>query len=295
MIATSETKNKPEDEYPQIVTTSFPAYDFARAITKGTNLNVHLLLTPGTELHSYEPTPEDLLLLNKSKIVIAIGGESESWFFDSLDYIYPDNTKIFTLTEFVEQSLESSENIIEIDDEPNNEEYDEHVWTSPKNCIKIVKGLAERMTTVYPDKKNTFTENAADYATKISELDKQFEELANSTVQPIVIADRFPFYYFVHDYGFKYYAAFPGCAEESEASASTISKLINLIKENRISTIFTIELSDQKVAKTIAESTGAKIEVLHSAHNISLNDYENGTTIYDLMKYNLEKLQKALK
>ena len=293
MVVTSKT-NKAESEYIEIYATSYPSYDFARAIVKDTHISVQQIITPGTDLHSFEPAPEDLLYLNKSKIIVATCGESEKWLDEISAFIDAEKTEKICIMDYVDAAKESDKNILQ-PEKKTTDEYDEHVWTSPKNAIKIVKALKERIKTVFPEQSEQIDKNTDEYISKLEELDKSFEKLAQSATKPLIVADRFPFYYLVHDYNLDYYAAFPGCAEESEASASTIAKLIDIVKEKQISTIFTIELSDQKVAKTIAEATGAEVSILHSAHNITSNDYENGATYYDLMKYNLGILEKALK
>ena len=282
MVVTSKTKEG-SGEYIDIITTSYPTYDFARAITKDTNITVQQIMAPGTELHDYEPEPEDLLILNKAKIVVATCGESEKWFENAKSFIYPEKTKIICITDYIDM----------IKDEDGD--YDDHVWTSLKNVIKIIKEMSEEFKKIFPDRSELFSKNVENYSNKLKELDDGFAKLAKEATKPIVVADRFPFHYFINDYNFDYYAAFPGCIEQSEASASTIAQLIDVVKNQKIKTIFTLELSDQKVAKTIAEATGADIKILHSAHNISKKDYENGATYYDIMKYNLNNLTEALK
>lgn len=270
-----------------IVATNFVAYDFARAIT-GQSDNIKLLIKPGSELHDFEPTPDDIISIQQADAIIYNGGESDDWLNDILAAL-PQSVKKIRMFDFVELKEESDDGIInsekesEHTEEPDTNqeepEYDEHIWTSPKNAAKIIRGIASALGLNSPD----------NYIAKLDSLDKEFAKLSPKT---LIFADRFPFYYFTSEYGFNYYAAYPGCAEHAEADPKTIAKLIEYIKSSHQKNIFTIELSDQKIAKTISNATGANIRTLHSAHNISAEDFKNGTTYLDLLERNLRTLQE---
>ena len=274
---------KKDDRKSRIIATNFVAYDFARAIT-GSDNSISLLIKPGTELHDFEPTPDDIISIQQADAIIYNGGESETWLEDILDDL-PDNVKKIRMFDYVELLEESDTNIINADEDEGDDsekdkiEYDEHIWTSPKNAIKIIRGVAKALGLSEP----------TDYIARLASIDQQFDSLPKQT---LIFADRFPFYYFTHDYGYNYYAAYPGCAEHTEANPKTIAKLIEYVKKSHVKTIYTIELSDQKIAKTIASATGASIQTFHSAHNISKEDFENGVTYADLLEQNLAILKE---
>lgn len=174
-------------------------------------------------------------------------------------------------------------------------ELDEHVWTSPINAITIVEGIRNAISTIDATNTDTYNTNAAAYITQLEELDAAFREVvANATYHTLIFGDRFPFRYFVDEYGLDYYAAFPGCSSETEPSAQTVAFLINKVNDEGIPAVFHIELSNEKVADTICESTGAQKLQLHSCHNVTRDQMNEGVTYIDLMQQNVEALRQAL-
>ena len=285
-----------KDDKTTIITTNFPAYDFARQITKGSNIEVKMLLKPGSESHDYEPTPKDIISISKSSMFIYVGGESDEWVDDLLDSIDTSNIQILKMMDEVNPVYEEKVDGMTINDDEDEEEYDEHVWTSPRNVIKISRTITDKIHKIDPENWSLYESNYSEYRIKLEKLDSDFKDVVNNSNRKVLIfADRFPFRYFVDDYGLGYYAAFPGCSSETEASAKTISFLINKVKEDNIPVILTIEFSNKKIANTISKETGAKILEFNSAHNISKEDFENGKTYLDIMNDNLNVLKEALK
>lgn len=174
-------------------------------------------------------------------------------------------------------------------------EYDEHVWTSPMNAKKITQTIADAFCALDSANAQDYTANSAAYGAQLDELDAQFKEVvANAQHKTLIFADRFPFRYFIDEYGLDYYAAFPGCSTESDASAKTVAFLIDKINEEKIPVVFYIEFSNERMADTVVESTGAKKLLLHSCHNVTKSDMQNGVTYVSLMKQNVETLKEAL-
>jgi zinc transport system substrate-binding protein len=174
-------------------------------------------------------------------------------------------------------------------------ELDEHVWTSPRNAILIVEALTDILAELDEANADYFRANAAAYIAELEALDAAFAEVVAGAVRhTIVFGDRFPFRYLAHEYGLHFYAAFPGCSTETQASPATIARLINLVRDEAIPVIFTIEFSNQQIANVIAEDTGAEILELHSAHNLSFADFDGGVTYLELMWRNVEQLREAL-
>lgn len=284
------------DNKTTIIATNFPAYDFAREITKDSDIEVKMLLKPGSESHDYEPTPKDIINISKSSMFIYVGGESDEWVDDLLDTIDTSNIQIVKMIDEVNAVYEEKVEGMQSDEDEEEKEYDEHVWTSPKNVIMISRTIKDKISKIDPNNRELYNNNFNEYKSKLDSLDNEFRKIVqNSNRRELIFADRFPFRYFVDEYGLSYYAAFPGCSSETEASAKTISFLINKVKEDNIPVVLTIEFSNKKIAKTISKETGAKVLEFNSAHNISSEDFKSGRTYLDIMNDNLEVLKEALK
>ncbi len=174
-------------------------------------------------------------------------------------------------------------------------EYDEHIWTSPANAMKLVEVITETLKEVSPENASYFEENKNSYETELKGLDDEFKDIvANGRHRMIVVADKFPFRYFAQEYGLSYRAAFSGCSTDTEPSAKTIAYLIDRIKENQIQAVFYLELSSHRTADIISEETGAKPLLLHSCHNVTRRQFDEGVTYLQLMKQNAKNLQEAL-
>jgi zinc transport system substrate-binding protein len=180
-------------------------------------------------------------------------------------------------------------------DHEEEEEYDEHVWTSPRNAQLIVRQIADVLKSVDPANAADYEKNAVAYTVKLTELDAAFQNvLKGAKRKTMLFGDRFPFRYFADAYGLSYFAAFPGCSTETEASAATVAFLIDKVRAEKIPVVFHIELSNEKIADTICEETGAKKLLLHAVHNVSKRDFDRGASYYDLMSKNVENLKAAL-
>ena len=190
---------------------------------------------------------------------------------------------------------EITEGMEEEAEESAETELDEHVWTSPVNAIKITEKLTDEVISIDEPNKELYESNRDSYIKELESIDNEIKKVVkNAKRKEIIFGDRFPFRYFVEEYGLTYYAAFPGCSEASEASAKTISFLINKVKEDKIPVIFHIELSNKKIAEAIAKETGAKVLEFNSAHNISKTDFDKNIGYIDIMKNNIVALKEAL-
>lgn len=275
-----------ESEGLSIVTTNFPLYDFAREIV-GEAGTVTLLLQPGEEVHSFEPTPKDLLTVRDCDLFLCIGGESEAWVDELLETPDLKNTAVLRLIDSVAPSAE------EHDGHEHTE--DEHIWTSPKNAVRMVEVIAERLQTIDAENAAAFASNAAAYVAELTALDEAFRQaVSEGTRRTLIFGDRFPFLYFVEEYGLSYAAAYPGCAEASEPSAATVAALIEQVKTENIPVVFCREMSTGRIADTICEATGAAKRVFHSCVNLSAEEQKAGETYLSLMYQNLAVLKEAL-
>lgn len=286
------------DDKISIVTTIFPPYDFARQVG-GDNVELTMLLKPGTESHNYDPTPQDIIKIQNCDLFIYVGGESDEWVNDILDSTDSKPDKVIALMDCVdtvqEETVEGMESDDDHEDDSHEIEYDEHVWTSPKNAITISKKISDVLCEIDSENKEAYEENTKEYSTKLSDLDNKFQNIVNNAEnKTIIFGDRFPLRYFADEYGLKYYAAFPGCSSETEPSAATISFLIDKVKAENIPVIFTIEFSNGKVADTICEETGAKKLMFSSCHNVTQEEFDSGITYLDIMNDNAKNLEEAL-
>jgi zinc transport system substrate-binding protein len=275
-----------------IVTTVFPAYDFAREIA-GDCADVILLVHPGTEIHDYSPSPGDIKKIIGSDLLIYNGGDSDVWVEKLID---SSDTQISQLRMMDCVDLLSEEITEEMSShEEGGQEPDEHVWTSPLNAIKICNAINERLQALDPANAEIYQKNTTAYIEKLKQLDAQFRTIVrNSQKKLLVFADRFPARYFTEEYSLSYAAVFPGCSEESEPSAKTVARIIEIVKEKEISCVLYIEMSDKKMAEVICEETGCESAEFNCCHNISREDFENGKTYLELMTKNLESVRKAL-
>lgn len=283
---------KPHDETKlQIVCTSFPAYDFAREIA-GDRAELTLLIKPGSEVHSYEPTPKDMIRIQESDLFICNGGESEQW---AKTLITPELNTINTIymMDCVDTVEESADGIYNA--ENGEPELDEHVWTSPLNAIKISEEICNALCKLDTDNAEAYKTNFTAYKAQLMALDREFRQvIKNSGKHTLVFADRFPMRYFALEYGLDCYAAFPGCSSETEPSAKTVAYLIDRVREDKIPAVLYMEFSNQKMADVICEDTGCKKLPFYSAHSVSAEQFEQGVSYLDLMRINLNSLKEAL-
>ena len=276
-----------ENSKLKITTTIFPYYSFVKEIC-GDKADIQMLIKPGSESHTYDPTTQEILKIQNSDIFIYTGGESDAWVETALKSIDTSNLKIIKAIDFVEP-VNSKHH-----EHSHNNLYDEHIWTSLKNAILITEKISDVICGINTENTEFYKENTSTFIKKLSDLDKEFKTSIDSTDKTVIFADRFPFTYFAKDYNLNYISAFPSCSEESEPSVQTISQIINTIKNENISSIFYIEFSNQKIADTVIKETGTNKLLFHSCHNITKEDFEAGVSYLSLMQQNLTNLKEAI-
>lgn len=292
LLSVSGTVNVYSKKGISVVATSFPGYDFARQIT-GENAELTMLLSPGEESHTFEPTASDIQKIKNCDVFIYGGGESDEWVRKALKGIDAKNITVLSMTEITGTVKEQLTEGMEGEDEG---EDDEHVWTSPVNAKKIVQKLSDAICEKDRQNSKIYKENTEKYLSQLSMLDSEFKALSKlAQGKYIVVGDRFPFRYLCDEYGFSYYAAFPGCSAQNEANAVTIAFLINKVRQENVPVVFKVDLSSGLVAKSIADSTGKKVLTLYSCHTLSAEDFKNGETYISLMKRNIESMKEAYK
>lgn len=311
---------KADDGKIQIVATLFPYYDFARAIV-GDRADVTLLLSPGREAHSFEPTPLDAVTISESDVFLYNGGEGEYWVDSMLDAAGENIAVIARMMDYVdaldEEYVEGMQGADghdhdhehgshddhddhdhdhEEDEHDSDEvEYDEHIWTSPKNAIRLCRAVADALCAADAENADLYRANCEDYCAQLEALDADLRALrANAVRDLLIFADRFPFLYFCEEYDLHYRAAFHGCSGDTEPSLATLKYLIDKVNDEHIPVVYTIDLSSQKVAEAVSECTGARIERLWSMQTVSRADFDAGETYLTLMQRNYEALKGGL-
>ncbi len=330
LSACSSDSGKPahDDGKIKIVTTIFPEYDWVMNILgdKAENAEVTMLLDSGVDLHSYQPTADDILKISTCDLFIYVGGESDEWVDDALKEAVNKDMVVINLLDTLGDSVKEEEVIEGMqadehehedgddhdedeEDEDHDEgedheheeegpEYDEHVWLSLRNAAVLTEGISDALQKLDPDNAQTYKTNSEAYIEKLNALDEEYRDaVSNAAVTTLLFGDRFPFRYLVDDYGLSYYAAFVGCSAETEASFETITFLSQKTDELALHAVMTIEGTDHRIAETIVQNTSdksQKILTMDSMQSTTLKDAESGVTYISIMENNLSVLRDAL-
>ncbi len=300
-------KNNENNTKLSIVTTIFPEYDWVKQILGENQANVDLtmLLDKGVDLHSYQPSADDMIKVSKCDLFIYAGGESDAWVDDALKSAQNKNMKVINLLDVLGNSVKEEEQVegmqAEEEEEESEEEgpeYDEHVWLSLKNAKTLCSSIADALCEIDSKNADVYKKNLNEYTKNLDALDNEYQQVVNSAkYDTLVFGDRFPFRYMVDDYSLKYYAAFVGCSAETEASFETIKFLANKVDELGVTTVLTIENPKHKIAQTVVENTkekNQKILALNSMQSVTSDDVKSGATYLNVMQSNLNVLKQAL-
>ena len=301
-----------------VVTTIFPEYDWVRQILgdKFSDADVTMLLDNGVDLHSYQPTVDDMVKIANCDLFIYVGGESDGWVEDALKNAVNKDMKVINLLEVLGDSVKEEETVegmreVEHDHEDADEhedaeeheheekaEYDEHVWLSLRNAETLCEAISDALQQIASDNKDAYAANTAAYVERLAALDTDYQAAVDAaTYQTVLFGDRFPFRYLADDYGLSYYAAFVGCSAETEASFETITFLAGKMDELNLPCVLTIEGAQHRIAQTIVENTTAKnqeVLTMDSMQSTTSKDVANGTTYLSIMEQNLSVLKQAL-
>ena len=288
----------------QIVATIFPLYDFAREIA-GEDAEVKMLLKPGAEVHSYEPTPQDIIAIQNCDVFLYIGGESDEWVRNVLSSVDTSRMQVLTLMDCVDAAEEaesgfawSGEDGHDHDHDGHDHgdaEYDEHIWTSPVEAEKLCRAICDALCAADPAHAADFQANLAAYLQELSDLDADFRQVCREKKRDLLVfGDRFPLLYFCREYGLNYRAAFHGCSSDTEPSLYTLKFLIDKVRQEQIPVVYALELSSQKVAEAIAETTEAKVVTFYSCQTVSQSDWAAGEGYLSLMRRNVAALREGI-
>lgn len=294
-------------EQLRIVATIFPAYDWVRQIlgADAENVELTLLLDNGTDLHSYQPTADDIITISTCDLFIYVGGESDRWVEDALKGAVNQDMVVINLLDALgdavkeEELVEGMEGEAEDADHGHEEpEYDEHVWLSLKNASVLCRAISQQLKALDPANAGTYQANTDAYLARLDALDADYQAaVENAAFDTLLFGDRFPFRYLVDDYGLNYYAAFSGCSAETEASFETIAFLSDKLDELGLGAILVIEGTQHKIAETIVQNTASRdqaILTLDSMQAVTSADVEAGVTYLSIMESNLAVLNAAL-
>ena len=299
----SGTEKANENSKIKIVTTIFPIYDWVKSIA-GDNADISMLINSGADLHSFQPSADDIISISSADLFIYVGGESDEWAEDAVENSPNSNLKAINLLEALgdkakeEELKEGMQGEEEEEGEEEEAEYDEHIWLSLKNAKVLVDEILQKICEIDAANSEVYKSNAKAYTEKLDALDKEYEACVNTAKnKTLLFGDRFPFRYLTEDYSIDYYAAFIGCSAETEASFETISFLAKKVDELNLKYVIALEGTDHKLAQTIIDNSkakSAKVLSLNSMQSITANDISSGIDYLSIMQSNLKVLQEAL-
>ena len=303
----SEAGADTENNELQVVATIFPEYDWVKEILgqQLENTDLTLLLGNGVDMHSFQPTMEDILKISTCDVFIYVGGESDGWVDSALKEATNKDMKVVNMLDALGTAVKEEEVVpgMQAEEEEETEEeeepeYDEHVWLSLRNAVTLTDVLSENIQEIDPANKEDYVDNAAEYVDRLNDLDGRYAlTVSKGKRKEILFGDRFPFRYMADDYGLTYYAAFVGCSAESEASFETITFLAQKVDDLKLPVILTIEGSDHNIAESIKNATESKnqeILTMDSMQSVTVDDVTAGETYLDVMEDNLNALSQAL-
>lgn len=285
-------KTDNENNKISVVCTLFPQYDFVREIA-GDKAEITLLLTPGTDSHSYDPSPADMVKINECNLFVYTGETMEAW-AESIISTLSESVEVLNVSEEI-QPEKSDANHSDHSEDSHDHSADPHIWTSPVNSMEIVRRICAKLCEIDPENAYFYKNNELIYLEKLAALDGNLRAVSDSAKnKTVVMCDRFAMLYFCEEYGLDYIAAFDSCTSNTEPSPAVIVKIVNEVKSKNIPAVFCAELSNRKVADAVAQQTGVSVLELHSCHNLSAEDFDAGETYLTLMERNLKNLKTAL-
>ena len=306
LMMTGCTTNKIDSQKIKIVCTTYVQYDWLQQIIgkENSTFDLSLIIKNGVDLHNYQPTVQDIVQISSADLFVCIGGESEAWVNDAIKEAKNKDVKMISLMDVLKDHLKEEEHLEGIEEHDHDHEsedeteYDEHLWLSLKNAHQAIEFLSNEIQKTDQKHKDIYQKNTENYLKKIDDLQQQYQRAVDaSKTKALVFADRFPFRYLMNDYSLNYYAAFPGCSAETEASFSTVTFLASKIDELDLSYVIVVDQSDKKMAKTIINCTknkNQKIVTLDSLQAVKQEQIDKGYSYLKAMKHNLKVLKKCL-
>lgn len=278
----------------KVIATLFPQYDFAKQIGKE-KVEVQLLLPPGIESHTFEPTPTDIININNADLFIYTGEEMEPW-ADRIASSITSDTKIVDASSRVDLLKAEEEEHEEGEEEHDHEHtYDPHIWLDPENAIKMVEEITYYLCSADPENAVFYTNNSNAYISELKTLDSDIAKVVESGIRKeIAFGGPFSYKYFVERYNLSYISAYEACGEEAEPSVARIKDVIETIKEDKLPVVFYDELETSNIAKTISTECNIQALTFNTVHNVSKSKIDSGATYIGIMRENIENLKTAL-
>lgn len=306
LCACAPAGEEAEDGRLQVVCSLFPYYDFVREIG-GAYVSPRLLVAAGREAHSFEPTPMDVIRVSRADVFVYNGGEGEQWVDEILSSAGENIPTVLRMMDYADTLTEEpltghddhdhADHDHEHDDDHDSDdiEYDEHIWTSPVQAMKLCRAICDALCAADPAHAAVYRSNLENYLGQLAELDAAFRQVCGEKKRSLLVfGDRFPLLYFCREYGLDYRAAFHGCSSDTEPSLYTLKFLIDKVNEQDIPVVYALELSSRKVADAIAETTGAKVETFYSCQTVSQADWAAGEGYVSLMRRNVAALREGI-
>lgn len=278
-----------------VVATIFTPYDFARQIV-GDKADVVLLLPPGVESHSYEPTPSDIIRIEEADLFLFVSEQTETWVTQITSSLKNKKVETVCIADGIDVEVHGHDHSSHHSHDHSEEcETDEHIWTNLGYAAEMVDFISGKIIEKDPENKEFYLKNAEKYKNDILNLKSDFEKMISSSKRDeIVSGSRFAMKNFTNEFGIHFTAAFDSCVDNTEPSAAVMAKIIDKIKDGNIPVIFYEELIDPKIARAVSLETGAKMLLLHSCHNVSSDELKRGETYLSLMRQNYNNLKEAL-
>jgi len=274
-----------------VITTLFPLYDFAKNIG-GQKADVTLLLPPGVEPHAFEPRPGDILKIHEADIFVYTGRFMEPWVEDILKSTTNQGPLVIDASRAIKLTEQSAKN----EQKHEQGKVDPHIWLDFSNAKRMVINILDGFLNKDPSHKDFYLKNAEEYTKKLDELDKRFRDSLASCKKDIIIhGGHFAFGYLARRYHLTYISAYKGFSPDAEPTPGNLIALIKKLEEHDITYVFYEELLSPKVAEVIARETGARLLMLHGAHNVTKDEMDRGVTFISLMEHNLNNLRIGLK
>ena len=306
LCACAPAGEEAEDGRLQVVCSLFPYYDFVREIG-GAYVSPRLLVAAGREAHSFEPTPMDVIRVSRADVFVYNGGEGEQWVDEILSSAGENIPTVLRMMDYADTLTEEplaghddhdhADHDHEHDDDHDSDdiEYDEHIWTSPVQAMKLCRAICDALCAADPAHAAVYRSNLENYLGQLAELDVAFRQVCSEKKRSLLVfGDRFPLLYFCREYGLDYRAAFHGCSSDTEPSLYTLKFLIDKVAQDKIPVVYALELSSQKVAQAIAETTGARVMTFYSCQTVSAGDFAAGAGYMSLMRRNVDALREGI-
>ena len=306
LCACAPAGEEAEDGRLQVVCSLFPYYDFVREIG-GAYVSPRLLVAAGREAHSFEPTPMDVIRVSRADVFVYNGGEGEQWVDEILSSAGENIPTLLRMMDYADTLTEEplagrddhdhADHDHEHDDDHDSDdiEYDEHIWTSPVQAMKLCRAICDALCAADPAHAAVYRSNLENYLGQLAELDVAFRQVCSEKKRSLLVfGDRFPLLYFCREYGLDYRAAFHGCSSDTEPSLYTLKFLIDKVRQQDIPVVYALELSSRKVADAIAETTGATVETFYSCQTVSQADWAAGEGYVSLMRRNVAALREGI-